>query len=150
MTKFKERIAGKELNEAYERIRELEALVNANTDHMTEVGVELCRERDARIAKLEDKKHELTLRLNDQRTTAAALRKVASEAEAALAPLKKLYESRGEYIGELEAALAERDRMLGLAAQDWVDSQTRFADEEPQMFDDWLADLRARAEEGRG
>jgi len=33
--------------------REAEALVNANTDHMTEVGVELCRERDARIAELE-------------------------------------------------------------------------------------------------
>jgi len=53
MTKFKERIASKELNEAYERIRQLEALVNANTDHMTEVGVELCRERDARISELE-------------------------------------------------------------------------------------------------
>ena len=35
------------------RIAELEALVNANTDHMTEVGVELCRERDARISELE-------------------------------------------------------------------------------------------------
>ena len=34
-------------------IAELEALVNANTDHMTEVGVELCRERDARISELE-------------------------------------------------------------------------------------------------
>jgi len=107
VTKFKERIAGKELNEAYERIRELEALVNANTDHMTEVGVELCRERDARIAKLEDKKHELTLRLNDQRTTAAALRKVASEAEAALAACRDEFCTDCEWLPKSMRARAE-------------------------------------------
>ena len=77
-----------------------------------------CAKANARIAELEAEKHELTLRLNDQRTTAAALRKVASEAE---------------------AALAERELMLRLA-QDHPYFPTMTPDE-------WLAGLKARAEE---
>ena len=72
-------------------IAELEALVNANTDHMTEVGVELCREREARIAELER---------DNERAVAFGQASVTAGAD---------WMRRAD---QAEAALAERDRML--------------------------------------
>jgi len=69
-------------------IAELEALVNANTDHMTEVGVELCRERDARISELEAE-NQLVKDDFDRMQRECKHEKIrAEQAEAALAELR--------------------------------------------------------------
>ena len=68
--------------------REAEALVNANTDHMTEVGVELCRERDARISELEAE-NQLVKDDFDRMQRECKHEKIrAEQAEAALAELR--------------------------------------------------------------
>jgi DNA repair exonuclease SbcCD ATPase subunit len=63
----------------------------------------------ARIAELEAENRELTLRLNDQRTTAAALRKVASEAEVELAELDRPRRGRGRVMSEVVCPFCGED-----------------------------------------
>jgi hypothetical protein len=50
-----------------------------------------------------------------------------------------------EYIAELETEVARLDRMLRLA---WFDFTSGDEPIMPNTIDDWLADLKARAEEG--
>jgi len=103
------------------RIAELEALVNANTDHMTEVGVELCRERDARIAALEAVLKQTT----GQREYAATQR--ADKAEAHAADCKRLVTACEEDIDaermkrrEVEAELKSAKHLNAK----WMDERT--------------------------
>ena len=113
-------------------IDELEALVNANTDHMTEVGVELCREREARIDELE-----------------------AALADLAEAGPEGRSRERKAYLGWRERAEQERRQRVQWTevalkaeanAQHWAESSKKFHD----LADDWRMAFKGeemRAEE---
>jgi len=120
--------------------REAEALVNANTDHMTEVGVELCKERDRRIAKLTQRNDELRSTLKAYLATIKRLEAKVADREASKA--------------EAEAALAERDWMLDtfIAEAQGRHYEDRFVPAGPAQIafvkDKLAARWTARAEEG--
>jgi len=112
------------------RIAELEALVNANTDHMTEVGVEACRERDTRIAELEahaaDCKRLVTSCENDLDAERMKRREVEAELKSAKHLNAKWMDERTTALmdkEQAEAALAERDKVID-AMEDFIDSCT--------------------------
>jgi septal ring factor EnvC (AmiA/AmiB activator) len=92
------------------------------------------REVEAALAKLTQRNDELRSTLKAYLATIKRLEAKVADREASKA--------------EAEAALAERDRMLDVAyadyAEEWHDGDPQFV-----QHDRWLADLRARAEEGR-
>ena len=63
---------------------------NVAIDHMTEVGVEACRERDARIAELEAENEKNYRKWQDEILRRAVAEGRAEQAEAELAALKEV------------------------------------------------------------
>ena len=138
-------------------IAELEALVNANTDHMTEVGVEACRERDTRIAELEDelehqteaRKHHAKLEREAVMAAGKAIKR-AEQAEATLATRTANRDELVEMVRSLKAALA---KWRWVATHEWVCPLGEMNPGEPGSYIVTKAvnpALLARAEEGSG
>jgi len=137
-----------ERNVLLDRIAELESQVEAAC--ASPAG---CEEQK-RIAKLTQRNDELRSTLKAYLATIKRLEaKVAdreaskAEAEANYSDVVAGHENELALRLEAEAALAERDRMLDVAyadyAEEWHDGDPQFV-----QHDRWLADLKARAEEG--
>jgi len=100
-------------------------------------------------AELQAENHELTLRLNDQRTTAAALRKVASEAEAALATRTANRDELVEMVRSLKASLEKLQAKYRNDYADWEAAASKAEEILTMGYEAALAKLTQRNDELR-
>ena len=132
------RLAGERPDTA--RIAALEAVLKQTTGQREYAATQRADKAEAHAA---DCKRLVTACENDL----DAERMKRREVEAALATRTANRDELVEMVRSLKAALAERDRMLRLA---WEDTAmlNRVHGYDEQLEEFWLADLKARAEEG--
>jgi uncharacterized coiled-coil protein SlyX len=82
-----------------------------------------------------------------QKATIEAQSAIIKQADAELAEVQALRFDLQHKLDDARAALAERERMLRLAWTETVQAESYYWKYHDNV-DEWLADLRARAEEG--